>query len=103
MSNSSDYIAQAIERAGGPSSVAKRLEIKAWAVSKWCRNGIPADRVLSLAALSGWAVTPHQMAPDIYPHADDGLPADKRVVAKVSGEPVEHLKRPRRSINIEAT
>lgn len=43
-----------------------------WAVSKWAR--VPAERVIPLCAATQWAVTPHQMRPDLYPHPCDGLP-----------------------------
>lgn len=69
------YVAQAIELAGGASAVATLFNLKTvWAVYKWVSKGIPPDRVIPLAEAIKWQVTPHQMAPSIYPHPDDGLP-----------------------------
>lgn len=70
--------AQAIKSLGGASSVARLRGRTPWAISKWMRNGIPADEVLWLAEKTGWTYTPHQLAPGLYPYRDDGLPIDRR-------------------------
>lgn len=63
-----------IKRAGGPSAVGKLFGITGQAVSGWCINGIPADRVIPISDSTNWQVTPHELRPDIYRHPDDGLP-----------------------------
>lgn len=70
----------AIHQLGGPSAVA-RMRREAgmraatpWAVSKWVREGLPAENVLWLAERTGWAFTPHELAPALYPNPRDGLP-----------------------------
>jgi len=71
-------VSLAIKLLGGPSDVARRAGLKtAWGVSKW-REALPADRVLWLSEETGWRFSPHELAPDRYPHPDDGLPDDLR-------------------------
>ena len=70
--------AQAIADLGGPSAVARMRDCSPWAVTLWIRRGIPADHVLWLAERTDWKYTPHQISPNLYPHADDGLPVDRR-------------------------
>lgn len=72
-------IAEAIAQAGGASKLAQLRGLKTpWTVRKWIRDGLPAEHVIWLSELTGWRSTPHQLAPDIYPHPDDGLPANFR-------------------------
>lgn len=70
-------VALAIDMLGGDSAVARMLGVRPWAISKW-RKALPLDRVLWLAAQTEWRKTPHQLCPALYPHPDDGLPAEKR-------------------------
>ena len=70
--------AQAIKSLGGASSVARLRGRPPWAISKWMRNGIPAEEVLWIAEQTEWEFTPHQLAPALYPHPSDGLPNDRR-------------------------
>jgi DNA-binding transcriptional regulator YdaS (Cro superfamily) len=41
-------------------------------------NGVSAESVISVALAVDFQVTPHELRPDLYPHPDDGLPADLR-------------------------
>lgn len=76
-------VAAAIESLGGPSAVARRRELKSpWSVSKWIRDGLPPEHVLWLARETDWRWTPHQLAPELYPHPDDGLPSDLRGIER---------------------
>jgi hypothetical protein len=74
-----ENVRQAIGSLGGFSGVARLRGLKSgWAVSKWLREGIPADHVLWLSEQTGWRFTPHQLDPELYPHPDDGLPEHLR-------------------------
>jgi len=60
---------------GSYAAVGKALGgISGEAVRKWEKNGIPPERVREIAEATNWRITPHQLAPHIYPHPDDGLP-----------------------------
>lgn len=68
-----------IKAIGSYAETARQLRLKtAWGVQKWRVEGVPHDRVIPLAALCSWAVRPHDLRPDLYPHPDDGLPEDLR-------------------------
>lgn len=45
-------------------------------------NGIPEIHVIKACQAVDWQVTPHELRPDIYPHPEDGLPADMRCKCK---------------------
>ena len=61
---------QIIDRGGGRSKLAKKLNISRMAVWKWDRKGrVPAERVLAVAEITGYA--PEQIRPDIYPPKTD--------------------------------
>ena len=69
-----EQTARAIESLGGASAVARLRGVTPWAVSKWSRAGVPAEQARWLAEQTGWRFTPHQLRPDLYPNAADGLP-----------------------------
>lgn len=52
-----------IDRAGGPTSLAKALGISTAAVSQWRK--VPAKRVGTVANLVG--LSPHEIRPDLFP------------------------------------
>ncbi|HCR3994162.1 TPA: helix-turn-helix domain-containing protein [Morganella morganii subsp. morganii] len=56
------------------SEIARRLGIKPQTVNLWFKNGVPAQKVLSLCECLSWKITPHEVAPEIYPNIADGLP-----------------------------
>lgn len=58
----------------GLGLLARLLGISHQAVRKFEKNGVPAERVLSIAEATGWKVTPHQLREDIYPYVTDALP-----------------------------
>lgn len=73
------FVVRAIGEIGGPSAVARARGLKSpWSVSKWARVGVPAEHVIWLSERTGWQITPHQLAPQFYPHPDDGLPVERR-------------------------
>ena len=45
------------------------------------RSPKPADRVLAICEAAGWAVTPHELSPDLYRYETDGLPPEVRKAA----------------------
>lgn len=65
-----------LSRRGSKARVARIAKVSHQAVSKW--SCIPAELVLDVCADYGWAVTPHELRPDLYPHPDDGLPPELR-------------------------
>ncbi|VWD20527.1 helix-turn-helix domain-containing protein [Burkholderia contaminans] len=67
------HVAEALDMLDGDSAVARLLNVRPWAISKW-RRSIPPGRVLWLAEQTGWRKTPHQLCPEIYPNELDGLP-----------------------------
>lgn len=69
---------RAIRLAGGQSSLAAALDPPArpQAIQQWSR--VPAERVIQVARLTKFEVTPHELRPDIYPNPDDGLPDELR-------------------------
>lgn len=70
--------------AGGQSQLARSIggRVKQQHVYQWLRAGIPADHVIAVARAVQFAVSPHELRPDIYPNAADGLPVDKAAVAQ---------------------
>lgn len=73
----------AIKLIGGPAIVAELRGMKTqWGVRKWLKDGLPAEHALWLAERTGWRVTPHQLAPELYPYPDDGLPQLFRKAAR---------------------
>lgn len=70
---------KAIKIIGGPKEVATYFGLKStMAISHWKRRGIPASYVIKLSELTGWQVRPNDLAPQIYPHPDDGIPSSMR-------------------------
>jgi DNA-binding transcriptional regulator YdaS (Cro superfamily) len=60
--------------------LAERLDVTQGAVSHWIvgRNALPAEKVLPLATATDYAVTPHELRPDLYPNATDGMPMERQ-------------------------
>lgn len=61
------------------SAVAQR-KVAAQNIQYWLQSvhGVGAESVLAVAAAVEFQVTPHELRPDLYPHPDDGLPAERR-------------------------
>ncbi len=70
-----------IKKAGGRVAVAQIFGVTGQAIGLWCTDGVPGERVLRLCRAVDFRVTPHELRPDLYPHPEDGLPADRRGVA----------------------
>ena len=70
------HLSRAIELVG-LQPLAKAVGVTYQAIRKFEHSGIPAERVIPIAAATEWRVTPHQLRPDLYPNARDGMPADR--------------------------
>lgn len=73
------FIKAAFDSLGGSSSVARLFDVTPWAAAKWLLR-LPEARVLPLAKATDYAITPHQLMPELYPNEWDGLPAERAVV-----------------------
>ncbi|WYX00495.1 YdaS family helix-turn-helix protein [Proteus vulgaris] len=71
-----NYTEKAIRTIGVPSAVSRMFGFNSpQSVFNWIKNNkVPAERVIQLCELGGWAVSPHQLRPDLYPNKTDGLP-----------------------------
>jgi DNA-binding transcriptional regulator YdaS (Cro superfamily) len=49
------------------SWLAGQLGVSQSAISQWLRDGVPADRVKQIVAVSNGEVTAHDLRPDLYP------------------------------------
>lgn len=56
------------------SEIARRMGVKPQLVAHWFKQGVPPHRIIPFCAALSWAVTPHQVDPDLYPNPTDGLP-----------------------------
>jgi DNA-binding transcriptional regulator YdaS (Cro superfamily) len=63
------------------AAAARALGVSGEAVRKWCKNGVPPERVIEICRSSSWRVTPHLLRPDIYPNPSDALPANVAAVS----------------------
>ncbi|MCW9733721.1 helix-turn-helix domain-containing protein [Avibacterium sp. 20-15] len=50
---------------GGQSALAKHFNIRPWAVSKWQKSGVPAERCPEIEKLTNGQVTCEELRPDI--------------------------------------
>lgn len=68
-------------RFGTLGEIAKAAGVKSYQnVQQW--NGVvPPDLVLTLCEASGWEITPHMLRADLYPNADDAMPASLKAAA----------------------
>lgn len=62
----------------GLKKLAESLGVSHQAVRKFESSRVPAERVIHVARLTGWQVTPHQLRPDLYPLPGDALLADSQ-------------------------
>jgi DNA-binding transcriptional regulator YdaS (Cro superfamily) len=62
----------------GLKKLAEGLGVSHQAVRKFESSRLPAERVIQVARLTGWKVTPHQLRPDLYPLPGDALLADSQ-------------------------
>lgn len=61
-------------------AIAQGLGVTPQAVNQWfAKSVIPARFVLKLCEFVGWAITPHEVRPDLYPSELDGMPREAEV------------------------
>ena len=72
----SNGIHEAILAAGGLTQVARRMGITPRRLDNWKRRGVPTAMVLEVCRGVEWRLTPHQLAPVLYPNPLDGMPRD---------------------------
>ncbi|CAM6348398.1 MULTISPECIES: transcriptional regulator [Enterobacter] len=65
-------IEHAIRSFGSASALSSAIGVSKMAVSLWRKNGVPAERVLTIFRATG--ISPHELRPDLYPNPTDGLP-----------------------------
>ena len=76
---SEQAVIRAINLAGNMSALARLIGKPQTTVSTWKHRDkrVPADMVLTVSRALDWRITPHQLRPDIYPNATDGLPLER--------------------------
>lgn len=68
-------LSKACRLAGSLTKLAQKVDVTKGAVGQW-GDRVPAERVLDVARAVGFAVTPHELRPDLYPNPTDGLPQE---------------------------
>ena len=78
-----DQLERAVAIAGNPSKLAAAAtaagpkSVERQHISNWLNRGdgsCSGDYVLQVAKAVEYAVTPHQLRPDLYPNPTDGMP-----------------------------
>jgi len=67
-------LGKAIKTAGSARALALKLGVSPMTISYWQNRSsgvVPAERVIRIFQLTG--VTPHELRPDLYPSASDGM------------------------------
>jgi hypothetical protein len=73
-----------LEYAKTYAAIARHFDLKTgYGVSKW-RDEVPSERVIPLCEFVNFRVTPHELRTDLYPHPEDGLPSERRVLGLLS-------------------
>ena len=67
-------VKKAIKIAGGVGALAERMGVAYQAVQRYRDKKLPANRVIAMCAAVDWRITPHQLAPELYPNSRDGIP-----------------------------
>jgi DNA-binding transcriptional regulator YdaS (Cro superfamily) len=57
-----EILTRVIEKAGGPTALARALDIKSPSIHGWTR--VPAERVLRVSEITG--IPPHEIRPDVF-------------------------------------
>lgn len=68
-------VRKVVEMAGGALAVGNALGISRISVYEWvAKDQIPPARIIAVARLTGWKLTPHKLARELYPNPGDGIP-----------------------------
>ncbi|MFG6076964.1 hypothetical protein [Erwinia sp. OPT-41] len=68
------------------SEIARRIKTSPQNVSSWLKKGkFPPYYVIPLCAALDWGITPHQVDPQLYPNATDGLPPGQQHIESDEG------------------
>lgn len=59
------------------AELGRRIGKRSQTINGWFKDKVPAEQVLKTSRLLGWAVTPHELRPDLYPNPTDALPEQK--------------------------
>lgn len=68
-----------IEIKKSQTALADAIGVKQAHIWNWLnRDGgrVPPSKVIAVSRAVSWAVTPHELRPDVYPNATDGLPTE---------------------------
>jgi DNA-binding transcriptional regulator YdaS (Cro superfamily) len=57
-----DVVARVVEKAGGPTALARALGIKSPSIHSWSQ--VPANRVTEVSDITG--IPPHEIRPDVF-------------------------------------
>jgi DNA-binding transcriptional regulator YdaS (Cro superfamily) len=101
-----DELKRAIKLVGSQAQLAERMNqgrppeehVGGSAIGNWLIRGkVPPEHVIAVSRAVNWEVVPHRLAPEIYPHEEDGLPPVIR--ARMAAEAVNaQLARTRQAI-----
>lgn len=77
-----EHLQRAIDFAGNPPELARRIGGKMTAshIFNWLnrdKDGVSPQSVLAVCRAVDFKVTPHELRPDLYPNATDGMPLDQ--------------------------
>ena len=56
------------------SELARRMKKTPQTINGWIKGKIPAELVFKVSQALNFAVTPHELRPDLYPNPTDALP-----------------------------
>lgn len=77
MGDMSNPVIRAVEAIGSQTKLAEAVKVRPQAVQQWVRAGrVPVPRVMEVARAVDFKVTPHELAPHLYPNPQDGLPRE---------------------------
>lgn len=66
----------------GPAKIAGDMTESIQTVCNWRSRGVPLDKAIDFCKAVNYEVTPHDIYPQHYPYADDGLPLEVRANRK---------------------
>jgi DNA-binding transcriptional regulator YdaS (Cro superfamily) len=79
-------IQRAIKAVGSQAALGRAIGVSQPSIHAWVQDGaVTTAFAIKVAEAAGWTVTPHELRPDIYPHPDDGLPAELRAKQTTTG------------------